>query len=264
MVTPLNSWHVLSIGTILLPLLIFLGGLLYQWKWKKSASKFIAGIVLFALITSSPLHAAGLNGIFSAHMSVHVVLLLLVGPLLLMGIPSNSVFWDFNSIKRFSVIIRQKPWISWLVGVGCMWIWHIPSIFHWMQGSSILAAWIRPLQTISLVFAGMFYTFPILHPKQEYKLEAPAAVLYLFTACVGCSLLGLLITFAPQGLYSPYGSAAEYSLWGITPAQDQQAAGLIMWVPCCMIYLSYSMYLLYQWLNESDDISATARLTKNG
>jgi cytochrome c oxidase assembly factor CtaG len=40
--------------------------------------------------------------------------------------------------------------------------------------------------------------------------------------------------------------------WNISPAEDQQAAGLIMWVPCCFVYLSGCLFLLYRWFAETD------------
>jgi cytochrome c oxidase assembly factor CtaG len=43
--------------------------------------------------------------------------------------------------------------------------------------------------------------------------------------------------------------------WGITQSVDQQAAGLIMWVPCCFIYLAGVLYLLTNWLNHKKEIN---------
>jgi cytochrome c oxidase assembly factor CtaG len=40
--------------------------------------------------------------------------------------------------------------------------------------------------------------------------------------------------------------------WKISAAVDQQIAGLIMWVPCCLIYLTASMILLIKWFDENE------------
>lgn len=40
--------------------------------------------------------------------------------------------------------------------------------------------------------------------------------------------------------------------WKINKTTDQQAAGLIMWVPCCLLYVVYALYLLEKWFNEKD------------
>jgi cytochrome c oxidase assembly factor CtaG len=40
--------------------------------------------------------------------------------------------------------------------------------------------------------------------------------------------------------------------WGLTQSIDQQAAGLIMWVPCCLIYVTGAMYLLVDWFKQKE------------
>jgi cytochrome c oxidase assembly factor CtaG len=82
----------------------------------------------------------------------------------------------------------------------------------------------------------------VITPYAEYRLSPPKAVLYLSGACVFCSLLGLLITFAPAGTYRQ------------VTAADQQTGGLIMWVPCCFVYLSASMYLLIRWFSLKEEL----------
>jgi cytochrome c oxidase assembly factor CtaG len=49
--------------------------------------------------------------------------------------------------------------------------------------------------------------------------------------------------------------------WNLSPAQDQQAAGLIMWVPCCFVYLSGCLFLLYRWFAETDIPKKNAGVT---
>jgi cytochrome c oxidase assembly factor CtaG len=84
---------------------------------------------------------------------------------------------------------------------------------------------------------------------------------YLFTACLGCSLLGLLISFAPVNTYHHFLSMHDafginniiLNNWKLTARIDQQSAGLIMWVPCCLIYVSGAMYLLVQWFHSKEE-----------
>jgi putative membrane protein len=48
-------------------------------------------------------------------------------------------------------------------------------------------------------------------------------------------LLGALITLAPRALYAPH--ALTTWAWGLTPLQDQQLGGAIMWVPGGIVFL---------------------------
>ena len=73
-------------------------------------------------------------------------------------------------------------------------------------------------------------------------------------------ILGIFITFAPSGFYSAYMPGNNSAIlnfiqfnMGITPDVDQQAAGLIMWVPACMIYLTIIMILMARWYSKSDE-----------
>jgi putative membrane protein len=54
--------------------------------------------------------------------------------------------------------------------------------------------------------------------------------------------LGALITFAGEPLYAPH--FATTLAWGLTPLEDQQAGGLIMWAPAAGAYLAAALILL--------------------
>lgn len=154
------------------------------------------------------------------------------------------------------------PFICWFTGVGIMWFWHIPSIFNHAFGmhTMINSTSINVLmfaEIVSLLIGGMIFCWPIINPYKQYRIPPITGVLYLSTACVFCSLLGLLITFAPAGTYFHYENLTDSygylstirNEWKISAAVDQQMAGLIMWVPCCLIYLTASMILLIKWFD---------------
>jgi cytochrome c oxidase assembly factor CtaG len=112
------------------------------------------------------------------------------------------------------------------------------------------------LPALAMLLAGALFSWPLVGPM--HPLHPLVGVVYLFSACVGCSLLGLLITFAPPDTYQHYARAAwcgtpslapdwASNPWGLTPAEDQQAAGLIMWVPCCLIYLLGCLLLVRRY-----------------
>jgi cytochrome c oxidase assembly factor CtaG len=84
--------------------------------------------------------------------------------------------------------------------------------------------------------------------------------MYLFSGCLGCTLLGIYITFSPISvcpLYdSPTGSSEILRLirdqWGITHEMDQQLGGLLMWVPACIVYLCAILARLSSWYRTTD------------
>ncbi|WP_018614327.1 cytochrome c oxidase assembly protein [Segetibacter koreensis] len=231
-------------------------------KWIKP---FVIGLFLLLICFFSPLHLLSEQYLFSAHMVVHVVLLLVVGPLLIISLEMDTT--GNNVITNLSGALYKRPFIGWIAGVGIMWFWHIPFVFNYCMmaahTSAVLGFATHALESLSLITAGMLFSWSIVSPIKKCRLPALNGVAYLFTACIGCSLLGLLITFAPAGLYRHFLSMTDsYHLnsviveqWQINQATDQQIAGLIMWVPCCLLYVVYALYLLGRWFDEKDVVS---------
>jgi putative membrane protein len=218
----------------------------------------IAALLLLILCFFSPLHILSAHYLFSAHMAVHVLLLLCVAPLLVLSMPPNTNV--FNSLFLF---LKQRPMSGWLTGVGIMWFWHVPVVFNASMSSMHHSSFnmIAVVETCSLLIAGILFSAPVIHPNKEYRIDALSGVVYLFTACIGCSLLGLLITFAPAGtfhhflsMHDEYGLNKTILQRGITQSIDQQAAGLIMWVPCCLVYVTGALYLLVHWFKQKEDL----------
>jgi putative membrane protein len=221
----------------------------------------ISALIILIICLFSPLHILSAHYLFSAHMIVHVLLLLCMGPLLVMSLPQGS-----KTFQRLFNFLKHYPVCGWMAGVGVMWFWHIPVLFNSAMSSMHQSRFdfIYVAETLSLIFAGILFSAPVIHPNKNNRIDALTGVVYLFTACIGCSLLGLLITFAPVGTYHHFLSMHDvYGLnniilndWRVTQSTDQQAAGLIMWVPCCLVYVTGAMYLLMHWFKQKEEVIA--------
>ncbi len=229
----------------------------YRLKWK--SINFFIGIVLFFFITFSPLDFLGHYYLFSAHMVQHIILLLIIPPLLITGTDKKFLLKLFSRQKtrKFGSVLFY-PVVAWLFGVLSMWIWHAPLLFRAMMHSTT----VHVVEIISLLIFGIIFAWPIFTPLSLRKLNPLSGSLYLFSACIGCTILGILITFAPEGYYSVYMSGSNPAIinflqtdMGISPAADQQAAGLIMWVPACLVYLTIIMILMARWYKVRDEES---------
>jgi putative membrane protein len=256
-------WHLDGFMAIFLLSL----GLLYFYetgfKYPKKSIFFIAGLLMITISVGSPLDFLGENYLLSAHMLSHVLVLLVATPLLVLGIPDQKSKWLYWLGGK----LRNLPWLAWFVGVSIMWFWHIPAIFNQLfedpagmgsKGAIHSAALLSDIHVVSLIAAGIVFCWPVIGPVHSYRIAPLKAVLYLSVACIFCSILGLLITFAPLGIYPHYMHLQDPLGFlniirnedGISTLVDQQIAGLIMWVPGCAIYLSASMYLLIKWFEE--------------
>ena len=251
-----SYWHFDPIVILFLSALCIVYLYAIQFHLKKQSLYFFGGIALIVLCVASPLHFLAENYLFSAHMVSHVLLLLIAAPLLVGGIPKENRFKKFfltlssNKIRIFL--------LCWFTGVGIMWFWHVPFIFN--QTTSEHGMGLMYLQWLSLLVGGIIFCWPVINPYRKYRIPPLSAVLYLSTACVFCTILGLMIAFAPLGIYSHYVNISDSygylglirNQWGISAGIDQQAAGFIMWVPCCLIYLTASMAILINWYDRKE------------
>ncbi|MEI6351214.1 MAG: cytochrome c oxidase assembly protein [Verrucomicrobiota bacterium] len=211
---------------------------------------FLAAALGVILLTfQSPIETLADGYLFSAHMFNHLLMVLIVPPLLLLSLPKTL------TNRKFAPVL-----LGWSMGVGAMWIWHIPSLCN----ASVESAPIRVVQVLSLLTMGALYWQPIFGPGK--RLSAPAGMVYLFTACVACTLLGIGITFSPVSVCPVYVHPIDrlgimpliQGQWGLTPEKDQQIAGLLMWVPPCLVYLSCILGLMNRWFRQPNDLPASA------
>jgi putative membrane protein len=209
---------------------------------------FAGALVVLLLTVLSPLNTLADGYLFSAHMAQHILLLLIVPALLLLSLP-----------RSISLTVGPRllghPFVGWSAGVGAMWFWHVPALCN----AAVALRPVHALQTASLLLLGCVFWRQILAPREEECLSPPGAVMYLFSACVACSVLGIILTFSPVTICSIYMMPPRDPLgilntirtgWGFTPERDQQIGGLLMWVPMCLIYLSAMFAEMARWFAE--------------
>jgi putative membrane protein len=201
-------------------------------------------LVVFLVALISPLSALADGYLFSAHMVQHILLVLVVPALLLLSLPRSV------SLPR-SLTVFTHPFIGWLAGVGAMWLWHAPALCNAATTSRAVSA----IQTSSLLLMGSVFWWQVLAPRDAERLSPAAGIAYLFTACTACSVLGIILTFAPVSICPVYQQPIDRlgilgtirGDWGLTSDRDQQIGGLLMWVPMCLIYLAAILAQLARW-----------------
>ena len=220
-------------------------------QWHARAIVFAAGVAVLLLALVSPLDNLA-EHLFSAHMVQHL-LLVLIGPMLLtIGLTENAARRIFR--MRFlggAESGLSRPVVAWTAGIAAMAAWHIPALFNAAMASPLLAAG----EHVSLVVCGVLFWWPIFSPLPDRRLTPfPAAIVYLAAACMACTIIGVLITFSPPGVYPRYGGG----VWGISPSTDHQLGGILMWVPGCLLYLSLIMAMFARWYGAPEQLSPEA------
>ncbi len=234
------TWNPVAIAGLVMALVAFV------WRFGLRAQigfvVLAASTFLFALV--SPLQALANGYLFSAHMLQHAVLLLAVPAFCLLALPRNS---EQPRLPR----LARHPVTGWICGVGAMWLWHVPNLCN----ASATSPWVYTTQTVSLLLCGGIFWYQILAPNERDRLPPPKAILYLFTACVACSMLGIILTISPVIVCSAYQHPVDRlgmlntirQSWGMTPEKDQQLGGLLMWVPMCVVYVSAILVQCARW-----------------
>lgn len=225
-----------------------------ELHWRGVA--FATGWLALTSALLSPLDTLA-AGSFAAHMIQHESLMLVAAPLLVVGRGLPTMLWALSRDARL-VVGRTAhagwlrgcwekltaPFIAWLLHAAALWIWHAPALFNAALANSA----IHDLQHATfLVTALLFWHALLRHGAQSQR---GAGVLYLFTTTIHTGVLGALLTFARTPLYMPFDHGLR--AWGsLTPLEDQQLGGLIMWVPAALVYVGVALFLLARWLDSS-------------
>jgi putative membrane protein len=223
-------------------------------RWEVAA--FSAGWLLLLLALVSPLHQLG-SVLFSAHMAQHEVLMAFAAPLLVLGRPIVAFLWALPMSWRRALggwsaaapvrstwEVLTLPITAWSLHALAIWVWHAPRLYQATLESEL----VHTLQHVSFLGTGLLFWWALLR-RCDGRLGRPAAVLYLFTTSVHTTVLGALLTFSSRVWYPIYGAGT--AAWGLTPLEDQQLAGLIMWVPAGLAYLIAALAVGASWLQES-------------
>jgi putative membrane protein len=219
------------------PLLVGALLLLVAWQARQEAQPwrracFAAAILLLVAVFLSPLCALS-SALFAVRATHHVLLAAVAAPLLVLASPPRASRLPGNLLA----------WTA--LQALALWLWHAPSVYA-AALSSDLVYW--GMQGALLGSSLLFW-------DRVRRAAAPAAAAALAVATVQMGLLGALVTFAPQPLYAPH--LLTTAAWGLAPLEDQQIAGLIMWVPASLFYLGAALWLLGRSLVERP---ATAQL----
>jgi putative membrane protein len=203
---------------------------------------FSAGWLTVVVALLSPLHHLAEEKLW-AHMVQHELLMLIAAPLLALGRPDVAMLALFKHRGHRKIAagwmrgVSVSPASAWILHGIAVWIWHLPSLY---TAASLYPA-AHLAQHISFLATALLAWWSVLGRRSEYG----AAAFYVFATSVHTGLLGLLLFIARRPFYPTYASTPE-------ALEDQQLAGLIMWIPGGVIMAITAMVLFALWLKESD------------
>jgi putative membrane protein len=227
--------------------------------WRE-ACFFIIGLALLCAAMLSPLHEAGERS-FTLHMLEHEIIMLAAAPLFVLARPLPVMLWAFPHQGRalLAVLVRRSApfWravtrlvFATVFQILVLWLWHAPALFDIALSSGF---W-HSVQHLCFFLAALAFWTAVL----DRRRHAIAAALCLFATFMAGGALGALMAVSQSPWYPAY-AALGMTPYGLTPAEDQQLAGVLMWVPAGFVHAGAALALLAPLLRLSNQETLHAR-----
>lgn len=237
------TWSLHAEAVVLVPLLA-LGYALLARRYSTEGWRvacFLGGLALILLVFVTPVENLALHYLLTAHLLQNVVLAEWSPALVVLGLPPAAA----AAARRFATVrALTHPLVALPVWLGTYYAWHIPAAYD--------TALRHPDTLLHLEHVCYFVTgLLVWWPALTNQLAPGAAAAYLFTAFVLGSPLGLLLALIPTAVYDFYEQAPR--LWGLTPLEDQQLAGLTMAAEEAVVFFAAFAFYFVRFMRREEN-----------
>jgi putative membrane protein len=137
------------------------------------------------------------------------------------------------------------PATVWLLHGVALWIWHMPALYD----AALRSESVHAIQHLCFFLSASLFWWGIAHGRYG-RAGYGAAVVYVFATAMHSGVLGALLTFSTHVWYPVYAQSGH--TLGLSPLEDQQLAGLLMWIPAGITFIVGGLYFFAAWLKESE------------
>jgi putative membrane protein len=217
----------------------------------------LAGWLAIVLSLLSPLDALS-DVSFAAHMTQHEVLMLVAAPLLVLGRPLVVLLWALPGAGRRWVgqqvsrpafarswRLLSDPFVTLVVHGLAVWLWHIPVLFD----AALAYEPLHAVQHLCFFVSAALFWWALVHGRYG-RVGYGVSVLFVFATALHQSVLGALLTLGQVVWYPLAADRARGA--GIDPLEDQQLAGLLMWVPTGVLFALLGLALFSAWIGDME------------
>jgi putative membrane protein len=218
-----------------------------QPSTKQIAAYTVALLMLIGAL-SGPIDWLARNRLFSAYIFQQMLLIFVVPPLILLGLPD----WMVRPVMMNRMVERvarffTRPLVGFLTFAAVFTLIHYPPVCDRVCHVTQLYGWIR----VVLLTAGMMLWWPLLSPLPEYpRMSYPMQIMYLFLLMIPMTAVAAPITLAESVLYMFYVSGPHPL--GFTPMADQVLGGLIMWIGQGIYIMFVFTAIFARWSRTED------------
>jgi putative membrane protein len=209
---------------------------------------FATGLAVLFVALQGPIHELSDHYLFSVHMVQHLLITLAVPPLLLAGTPD----WMLRPLLRSAPVASAARRLTWPLAAFVLYnalftAWHLPPLYDLvMRNHDVHIA-----MHLSILAAAVILWWPVVTPVPELNhLPYGGQILYFFLLGLPMMALSSLISLSDRVLYPFYAEAPR--IFAITPLEDQQIGGLIMWVPGTAVLWVGITVAFFKWSARQD------------
>lgn len=222
-------------------------------------ASFLTGLIVLWLSLGPPMDDFA-DALLSAHMVEHLLLMSVVPPLLLYGLPVVPMLRGLPVIFRRNVVspLLRLPYLRafgrWIVNPVVAWIamnltflvWHIPSAYDFALRNE---GW-HAVEHLCFLVTAILFWWCILRPWPTPPNGANWGILiYLIAADIVNTLLSAFLAFCNRPVYSYYTDRANP--FGVSPLEDQVLGAAIMWVIGSLAFLTPAVVITVHLLRPS-------------
>lgn len=222
--------------------------------WRAAA--FFLGLLSLFIAIASPIDALD-DYLLTAHMLQHFMLMSIVPPLIVLGLPQVSLLKGLpRGLIRstLSPIFRRRwfhpltqlianPLTAWLTMNLSFLLWHLPPAYELTLRSE---PW-HNLEHLCFLLTSILFWWTVLAPwPSRRRWPVWTMIPYLFTADLINTILSAILCFSGRIFYPSYGLAQRITR--LSPLQDQIAAGAEMWVLNSIVFLIPAIFLIVHHL----------------
>lgn len=214
-------------------------------------ASFLAGLAVLWLAIGSPMDGFA-DALLSAHMIEHLLLMSVVPPLLLYGLPVVPLLRGLPhavTSRILGTLIRNSAFrklAHWLVTPVVAWLamnvtflaWHVPSAYDFALEHENWHAF----EHLCFLASSLLFWWCIMRPWPAEQLRQNWGILlYLVSADVVNTLLSAFLAFCDRPVYTFY--VTNPNPFHVSPVDDQVLGAAIMWVFGSVIFLAPAMLI---------------------
>lgn len=228
------------------------------WRAHHSAF-FVGGVAVVMVATLGPFGSLD-DTFFWAHMTQHILLMMLAAPLLLLGEPVLLLLRSSSRTFRQGVVLPvlhsravrfvTHPVVSWVVFAGVLVGAHFTGFFEFALEHEAVHHYVEhPLY----LGAGLLYFYPLLGTSPGASAMPPfAKVVSLFLMMLPETMVGFAIYMAGAVLYPHYTGVTDRPWGPSTALADQRLGGAFMWSSAMVFDALWISVAVWEWMKAEE------------